>query len=107
MSEAVVTALIALAGVAVTALASIITQVILSKRSQSVMLESIRHQSELDDQRLDAKLSQHQAVTDVKLEELTREVRRHNNFAERVPVLEEQIKAANHRIQDLERSNHP
>ena len=43
-----------------------------------------------------------QAVTDTKLEELTREVREHNNFARRVPVLEEQMKVANHRIQDLE-----
>lgn len=44
-----------------------------------------------------------QAVTDTKLEELTREVREHNNFARRVPVLEEQIKVANHRISDLEK----
>ena len=43
-----------------------------------------------------------QAVTDTKLEELTREVREHNHFAQRVPVLEEQMKVANHRIQDLE-----
>ena len=43
-----------------------------------------------------------QAVTDTKLEELTREVREHNNFARRVPVLEEQIKIINHRIEDLE-----
>ena len=43
-----------------------------------------------------------QAVTDTKLEELTREVREHNHFARRVPVLEEQMKVANHRIQDLE-----
>ena len=52
-----------------------------------------------------AKLDTHQAVTDTKLEELTREVREHNNFARRVPVLEEQIKVANHRIADLE-NNH-
>lgn len=44
-----------------------------------------------------------QAVTDTKIEELTREVRKHNAFAERLPVLEEQIKVANHRIDDLER----
>jgi len=44
-----------------------------------------------------------QAVTDTKLEELTREVRRHNDFATRLPVLEEQIKVANHRIADLEK----
>lgn len=43
-----------------------------------------------------------QAVTDCKIEELTREVRAHNNFAQRVPVMEEQIKVINHRIADLE-----
>lgn len=46
--------------------------------------------------------SRSQAVTDTKLEELTREVREHNNFAHRVPILEEQMKVANHRIADLE-----
>ena len=43
-----------------------------------------------------------QAVTDTKLDELTREVREHNNFAQRMPVVEEQIKVINHRLQDLE-----
>lgn len=43
-----------------------------------------------------------QAVTDTKLEELTREVRAHNNFAQRMPVVEEQIKVINHRLADLE-----
>ena len=43
-----------------------------------------------------------QAVTDTKLEELTREVREHNNFAKRMPVVEEKIKVINHRIEDLE-----
>ena len=47
--------------------------------------------------------SKSQAVTDTKLKELTREVREHNNFAKRVPVLEEQMKVANHRIDDLEK----
>ena len=47
--------------------------------------------------------SRSQAVTDTKLEELTREVREHNNFARRVPILEEQMKVANHRIADLEK----
>ena len=46
-----------------------------------------------------------QAVTETKIEELTREVREHNNFARRVPVLEEQMKVANHRIDDLEGAN--
>lgn len=44
-----------------------------------------------------------QAVTDTRLDELTREVREHNHFARRVPVLEEQMKVVNHRINDLER----
>ena len=44
-----------------------------------------------------------QAVTDTKIEELTREVRAHNNFAQRMPVVEEQIKVINHRIDDLEK----
>lgn len=45
-----------------------------------------------------------QAVTDTKLEELTREVRAHNGFAQRMPVVEEQIKVINHRIEDLEKA---
>ena len=53
--------------------------------------------------KIENKLSTQQAVTDTKIEELTREVRLHNNFAQRVPVIEEQIKVANHRIEDLER----
>ena len=44
-----------------------------------------------------------QAVTETKLEELTREVREHNGFARRMPVVEEQIRVINHRISDLER----
>ena len=50
--------------------------------------------------REDLKISQ--AVTDTKITELTREVRTHNNFAQRMPVVEEQIKVINHRLHDLE-----
>ena len=46
--------------------------------------------------------SKQQAVTETKLEELAREVREHNNYARRMPVVEEQIKVINHRIGDLE-----
>lgn len=48
-----------------------------------------------------------QAVTDEKINELTREVRRHNDFAERIPVLEEKIKVTNHRLSDLEEFHKP
>ena len=53
--------------------------------------------------KIEHRLETEQAVTNTKIEELTREVRMHNNFAQRVPVLEEQMKVANHRIEDLEK----
>ena len=46
-----------------------------------------------------------QAVMEARIDELTREVREHNNFARRMPVVEEQIKVINHRIEDLEDAN--
>ena len=52
--------------------------------------------------KITADLKTAQAVTDTKIDELTREVRKHNNFAERIPVLEERIQVVNHRISDLE-----
>lgn len=48
-----------------------------------------------------------QAVTDTKVDELTREVRAHNNFAQRFPVVEEQIRVINHRVEDLEQFHKP
>lgn len=61
------------------------------------MLTILSSQKKTDEQ---MKISQ--AVTDTKIEELAREVREHNNFARRMPVLEEQMKVANHRIADIE-----
>ena len=69
--------------------------------------KQLRHdadkRSELADERLKAEIEKDRAVTNTKIDELTREVREHNGFARRVPVIEEQIKVANHRIEDLER----
>ena len=80
MSEAIAVALISgglsLAGVVVTCLLT-------AKKNENALKTS-------------------QAVTDTKLDELTREVREHNGFARRMPVVEEQIKVINHRISDLE-----
>lgn len=53
--------------------------------------------------KIEQQLDKAQAVTDCKIDELTREVREHNNFARRMPVVEEQIKVINHRIADLEK----
>ena len=80
MSEAVIVALItgglSLAGVVITCLAT-------AKKNETAMKVS-------------------QAVTDTKIDELTREVRLHNGFAEKIPVIQEQIKVINHRLDDLE-----
>jgi TolA-binding protein len=56
--------------------------------------------------KLQQQLEVSQAVTNTKLEALTAEVRSHNNFAQRMPVVEEQIKSINHRLEDLERESH-
>lgn len=92
MSDAIVAAII-------TGGISIIGVVITTVISSRSMMDKLDKQSQL----ADARLEKAQAVTDTKLEELTREVRAHNNFAQRMPVLEEQIKVANHRIEDLEK----
>ena len=85
MSEAIVVALItgglSLAGV-------IVTSLVTARKSENTI-----------------KIAQ--AVTDTKIQELTREVREHNNFAKRMPVVEEQIKVVNHRIADLEKFHQP
>ena len=85
MSEGIIVAIIA-------ATASVLGSIIASRKSMSEIQQQIRV---------------NQAVTDTKIEELTREVREHNNFARRMPVVEEQIKVVNHRIEDLEGFHKP
>ena len=63
----------------------------------TVVVNSVLAQREMN-----AKLDKSQAITQTRLEELTREVRAHNEFATRVPILEEKIKVANHRLENLE-----
>lgn len=64
-----------------------------------VMMTNSKSNKEIEN-----KLSTAQAVTDCKIDMLATEVREHNNFARRMPVVEEQIKVINHRLQDLENS---
>jgi hypothetical protein len=54
--------------------------------------------------KIENKLTTAQAITEIKIDELTREVREHNNFARRMPVVEEQIKELNRRVEDLEKA---
>lgn len=67
------------------------------------VIVSSRAQARKTDQNIQTAM----AVMDTKLEELTREVREHNHFAQRMPVVEEQIKVINHRIEDLEHFHKP
>jgi len=57
----------------------------------------------MGNKKFEAQLDKKQAITDVKIDALTEEVKKHNDFATRVPVIEEQIKVANHRLEDLEK----
>lgn len=82
--------------VALISLAGVISS---NKQNNKAILEQLKSQQQL----ADANLAKAQAVTDTKLEDLTREVRKHNGFAEKIPVLEEKVKVANNRIADLER----
>lgn len=92
---------IAFLGSVVVAVLSLVGVIYNGKTNQRVMMEQLKAHSDASD----AKLEKAQAVTDTKLENLTTEVRKHNSFAEKIPVLEEKIKVANNRIADLEHAN--
>jgi len=57
----------------------------------------------MGNKKFETQLDKRQAITDVKIDALKEEVKKHNDFATRVPVIEEQIKVANHRLEDLEK----
>ena len=78
------------------------TEIIVSLITGGLALIGVILSNRASVNRTDEAIRTAQAVTDAKLEALTREVREHNNFARRMPVVEEQIKVINHRIKDLE-----
>jgi len=75
----------------ITGACAIVAQIIISWSTTKDLYAKLEKKSEIDDVKLDAKLEKHIAVVDTKIEELTREVREHNNFAKRMPVLEEKV----------------
>lgn len=81
------------------AIATIVAVVLTDKSQRKDLMSELQRASEASDARLDKAI----AVTNTKMDELTREVREHNNFARRMPVVEEQIKVINHRLDDFER----
>ena len=95
MSDAVI-------AVIITGVFSVIVQMIISHNASKDLYAKLDKQSEISDQKLDAKLEKYQAVTDEKIAELTREVRKHNNFAEKIPVMEAEEKRLNERLKVLE-----
>lgn len=95
MSDAVIVAII-------TGVFAVIGQLLISRSSTKDLYAKLDKQSEISDAKLDAKLEKYQAVTDEKISELTREVRKHNEFATRVPLLEAEDKRLNERIKALE-----
>ena len=84
---------------AITASATVICTIITSRRSANDM----SHKLEINQREMAYKLEKQQAVTDTKIEELTREVRAHNNFAQRMPVVEQEIKNLNGTVGELRR----
>lgn len=94
MSDAIVVAIVT---AAVSLIGTIIT-VLAANRQTLAMLDK---KSELSDAKLDAKLERHQAVTDTKIDELTRKVEKHNNLIERTYILEGQMSEVQHDIHDL------
>lgn len=91
MNEAIIAALIA-GG------AAIVGNIITARKSSQEMA----HKLELNQREMAHKLETQQAVTDTKIEELTREVRAHNNFAQRMPVVENQIKTLQGTVNNLQ-----
>ena len=78
------------------------TEIIVAFITGGLALTGVIITSVFSNRKIENQLQVSQAVTETKIEELTREVREHNNFARRVPILEEQMRVANHRIKDLE-----
>lgn len=78
------------------------TEIIVALITGGLTLIGVVISNAASNNKIQNQLQTSQAVTDTKIEELTREVRAHNGFAQRMPVLEEKIEVANHRIKDLE-----
>ena len=94
MSDAIIAAIIS-AGLAL--VGTIITVV----KTNQITLAAMDKKSELSDAKLESELKKHQAVTDAKIEELTKKVEKHNNMIERVYQLEGRMNEAEHDIRDL------
>jgi hypothetical protein len=80
------------------------SSIIVSIISAAATLTGVVLSTKASNRDIQSKLETHQAVIDTKIDNLAAAVNKHNHFAERMPVIEEQIKVINHRLDDLERS---
>lgn len=95
MSDGVIAALIA-GGT------SVIVQIVGAARQTKLFLQQLEAESKLSDTRIEAKIEKYQAVTNTRIDELTREVRVHNSFAEKIPILITQMQSIDERVSKLE-----
>ena len=92
MTDAVIVAL-------VTGACAVVSQLVVAKVNNEKLFAELKRQSEITDTKLEGKLETLSQVTDTKITELTREVRKHNDFAARMPVLEEKVQQLEHKVQ--------
>ncbi|MBR6624570.1 MAG: hypothetical protein IKK91_11860 [Ruminococcus sp.] len=79
------------------------SSIIVSIVSAAATISGVIISTKASNREIQHKLETHQAVIDTKIDNLAVAVNKHNHFAERMPVVEEQIKVINHRLEDLER----
>ena len=91
MSDAVIVAL-------VTGACAVVSQLLVAHYNNQKLFAELQKNSEITDTKLEGKLETLSQVTDTKIAELTREVRAHNDFARRMPVLEEKVTQLEHRV---------
>ena len=92
MSDAVIVAL-------VTGACAVVSQLLVAHYNNQKLFAELQKQSEITDTKLEGKLETLSQVTDTKIAELTREVRQHNDFARRMPVIEEKVQQLEHKVQ--------
>lgn len=92
MSDAVIVAL-------VTGACAVVSQLLVAHFNNQKLFAELQKQSEITDTKLEGKLETLSQVTETKITELTREVRQHNDFARRMPVIEEKVQQLEHKVQ--------
>lgn|GEM_PF-328692 len=102
MQEAITTII----AVLITGILGLIGSVYAAKKQHDNTVEAVKKQMEIQDIKLGEMMERYQAVTDIKLETLTREVRTHNGFAERVPKMEVRMDELSRRINELASAAH-